>query len=710
MTSRASRVSALAVPVLFAVTVATALVGLFATGAAEPATLVPASPLVTWGLPVVRALHHLGLLLAVGAGGTAVLLLPGPSRREATTLDPVRRRTVRLGAAGALLWAVASVAQIPLGGLESAGAGSGLNVWDIALDGDLGRVQLTIAIAAGLSALAYALARSTVLACWGLALSGVGVAALGLAGHAGASLDHVNAVNAMVLHLMAVSVWAGGLLVIALISPRLNDQQVSVTVRRFSPWALAAVICLAISGLLSASIRMSGWEELLTTGYGRVVLAKAIGLIALAGIGAVQRRRLGERLRFRHLAATEGVVMAAVIGASIALGRSAPPVPQEVPAEGARKILSLVGYLPPEQEFGPKTMFTLVQPDWIALLLAATMAVFYVVGVVRLARRGDAWAWHRTLAFVLGCVALAWVTSGGAAAWGRFRFDAHMVQHMAMMMIAPPLWVLGAPVTLLSRAVAPRTDGSRSIREWVLAALHSRYAQFVSSPPLAGLVFAGSLVVFYFSPLFEAAMYTHVGHVLMTVHFLASGYLFAWVLIGIDPATKTINPLLKLITLLVTLAFHAFFGIALVSASWLIAPAWYAELGMYGTEQLELIQIRGGSIMWAVSEIPTVGYAIIVAVLWMKSEDRRARQFDRKAERDGGAELEAYNAYLAGLHGKAGTGGQRAHDSDAQSRPEAEGQGFDRISDRNADQSTETETEKNADEETSRDGGAKPSV
>src|SRR5699024_5970314 len=74
----------------------------------------------------------------------------------------------------------------------------------------------------------------------------------------------------------------------------------------------------------------------------------------------------GDRLRFRHLAATEGLVMAVVIGASIALGRTAPPVPQEIPAVGDLRVLSLVGYLPPEQEFGPATMFTLFQPDWVA--------------------------------------------------------------------------------------------------------------------------------------------------------------------------------------------------------------------------------------------------------------------------------------------------------------------------------------------------------
>src|SRR5699024_872223 len=195
-------------------------------------------------------------------------------------------------------------------------------------------------------------------------------------------------------------------------------------------------------------------------------------------------------------------------------------------------------------------------------------------------------------------------------------------------------------------------DGSRGVREWVLAALHSGYSRLVSSPPVAGLIFVGSLIIFYFSPLFEMAMRHHLGHVLMAVHFLASGYLFAWVLIGVDPSQKPINPVLKLITLLVTLAFHAFFGVAMVSATWIVAKDWYTQLGMYSLDRLELIQVRGGTIMWAISAVPTVGYGIIVAVMWLKSEDRRARQYDRKAQRDGGAELAAYNAYLASLRGE----------------------------------------------------------
>lgn len=635
----------------------TASAGILATGAARPAALAPSTPLVTWGLPVVRAVHHLALLVTVGAGWIVTLLMPPPTRAGGTRLSVGRLGLARLGGAGALVWGAASLALMVLSAAEAIGPAADRSVLDTALATDLGRTQLAVAIAAAVAGILLLIGRSTVLSAWALASAMTGVALLGLAGHAGASLDHTNAVNAMALHLAGMAVWAGPLLVM-LCGARLIGQDMPVVVRRFSPWALAGVAALAVSGLINASIRLGSVTELLTTAYGRVVAIKALALLVLAGLGALQRRRLGDALRFRHLALTEGALLAVVIGLSIALGRSAPPVPQAIPAVGDLKVLALVGFLPPAEPLSVPALFTQWRPDWVAGVVATAMAALYVAGVVRLRRRGDSWSPARTVPFVLGCVALWWVMSGGPAAYGRFRFDAHMVQHMALMMIVPPLWVLGAPVTLLSRAIAPRTDGSRGVREWVLAVLHSRYSAVISFPPVAGAIFAGSLVLFYFTPAFEAAMYTHVGHVLMTVHFLLAGYLFAWVLIGVDPAPRPLNPVLKLLTLLVTLAFHAFFGVAVVSATWILAEDWYRDLGMLGVEELALIQQRGGSIMWGVSEIPSLVYALILAAQWMRSEDRRARQYDRKATRDNDAELEAYNAYLRGLRGEGGDDGR----------------------------------------------------
>lgn len=636
-----------------AVMIIAALVGIIATGASNPGTLVPVPELVVWGTPVVRALHHLGMLLAIGGGGVTVLLLPGHGRRRSGTAHtPAGRSLTRLAAAGAALWTAAGLALIPLGGMEAAGAGSGLDPWQVALSTDLGRIRLTVVVLAALAALVFALARGTVLTAWGLAFGGLGVFSLGFAGHAGARLDHINAVNAMCAHLLGVTVWVGGLLTL-LLGRRVIGEDMPIVVRRFSPWALGAVITIAVGGTISAAIRVGNLHALVTTPYGLLIVVKATLLIGLAVLGAQQRRVLGNAVSFRHLALTEGVLMAVVLGVSIALGRSAPIISQQVqPDDAALQRIALVGFDVPSAPFGVRELFTQWQMDWMSLAIALALATLYLIGVVRLARRGDSWQWYRTAPWLAGCLALVWVLSGGPGAYGHFRFDAHMVQHMALMMIVPPLWVLGAPVTLLTRAVAPRTDGSRGVREWVLAALHSRYAQIVSLPPVAGTIFAGSLVLFYFTPIFQWSQYTHLGHVIMVVHFLMAGYLFAWVLIGVDPTTHPINPVLKLVTLLVTLSFHAFFGVAVISATWIIAGDWYRQIGLFSLDQLTTIQERGGSIMWGVSEIPTLFYAIILALMWTTSDERRAKQWDRKADRDGEAELAAYNAYLESLRGK----------------------------------------------------------
>ncbi|MCU6181455.1 cytochrome c oxidase assembly protein, partial [Enterobacter roggenkampii] len=89
--------------------------------------------------------------------------------------------------------------------------------------------------------------------------------------------------------------------------------------------------------------------------------------------------------------------MAVAIGASIGLSRSAPPVPQEVPAVGDVRTLSLVGFLPPSDTFTVASLFVDVEMDWAAFALALAMAGFYATGVVRLRRRGDAWSVRRTV-------------------------------------------------------------------------------------------------------------------------------------------------------------------------------------------------------------------------------------------------------------------------------------------------------------------------
>ena len=222
-----------------------------------------------------------------------------------------------------------------------------------------------------------------------------------------------------------------------------------------------------------------------------------------------------------------------------------------------------------------------------------------------------------------------------------------MIGHMTLSMATPLFLVLGAPLTLLLRAVHPRADGSRGPREWAVGVTESRYVKVLTHPVVVSFLFAGSLVLFYFSPLFQVALTTHVGHELMHVHFLFAGYLMAWMMIGIDPGPHRPTPPLRLVMLFITMAFHAFFGIALIQMTTVLAQPYWESVGRTWGDSLLADQRYGGGIAWGIGEVPTLALAVILAIQWSMSDTREARRLDRAADRDGDAELGAYNDMLA---------------------------------------------------------------
>jgi cytochrome c oxidase assembly factor CtaG len=135
-----------------------------------------------------------------------------------------------------------------------------------------------------------------------------------------------------------------------------------------------------------------------------------------------------------------------------------------------------------------------------------------------------------------------------------------------------------------------------------------------------------------------------VGHVLMMVHFLLAGYLFANGLVGVDPGPARVAYPMRLLLLFATMAFHAFFGVAITSTDTLLEATYFSSLGL-GIDALA-DQADGGAIAWGIGEAPTVGLALLVTYQWFRSDQREARRRDRKVDRDGDAELDEYNAML----------------------------------------------------------------
>jgi putative membrane protein len=279
------------------------------------------------------------------------------------------------------------------------------------------------------------------------------------------------------------------------------------------------------------------------------------------------------------------------------------------------------------------------------------LLALYGWGVVRLRRRGDKWPVSRTLSFVTGVLTVALVMCTGLNDYGMVMFSVHMVQHMVLSMLSPILLLLGAPVTLALRTLPTAGRGRTGPRELLVKLLHSRYLRIITHPAFTLPLFIASLYALYFSPIFDTLMHSRTGHIAMMVHFLLVGLIFFWPIMGVDPGPHRPGYVMRMLELFAGMPFHAFFGIAVMMASEPMLTTFKHPAASLGIDPLS-DQTAAGGIAWAFSEIPSVVVLVALLFQWYTSEQRQARRSDRAADRDGDAELVAYNAYLASLEAR----------------------------------------------------------
>lgn len=635
-----------------------------------PAEVRDPGALVRWGYGIVQTVHNIAAAATIGALVFAAFIVPpapsvrgrkrpGPDTGSGAE-HPAFTRVMALAAAASILWTVSAVAVLVFGFADLVGmpiSGSPEFATQLAsyiTELPSGTAWLWVVIIAATVATAAFAVRSPA----GLAATAVlamgGLLPMILIGHAAGGTDHEQAINSLGLHLLGVCLWFGGLMALAVAGSALGKDTTAV-IRRFSTLAGFAFALVVASGLINAAIRID-LPSGLASPYGVLLMAKTAGALVLGGIGFLHRQHLIPALAaaagtartgrlFWRLIIVEVLIMGAVSGLAAALSRTPPPGAEDIePALTPAQILT--GYLLPP-ELTPERWFTVWRPDWLWIAVALTAAYLYLRAARTLSRRGDAWPWVRTVLWLVGLGALVFFTSGGPSVYGRILFSAHMLDHMALTMVVPVFLVLGSPVTLALRALKPRHDGSRGPREWIMVLVHSPVAAVLTHPLFVAANFAGSIVLFYYSDAFGFALREHAGHELMTVHFVITGYLFILSMIGTDPVPRRAPYPLRLLLLLATMAFHAFFGVTLMGSTTLIQPGWFTGLGRdWGLPALADQQMAG-AITWGIGELPTLLIAIGVAIMWSRSDAREMRRTDRAADRNHDAELDAYNAMLA---------------------------------------------------------------
>ncbi|UGT41642.1 cytochrome c oxidase assembly protein [Nocardia yamanashiensis] len=633
--------------------VAALVVGLSASQALSLLGIPDPGPLTTYGLPAVRAVADLAAALTVGSLLFAAFFVPPQADG---LLDVGGFRALRRAGNLALVWAGASALLVPLTLSDTTGQPfldslRPESVWRAADQVDVAGSWRTTVFFVLVLAVGCRLALR-----WGwtpvlLWLSVLSLLPVALTGHSSSGGAHDIATNSLILHLLSACAWVGGLFAVLAYALR-EGKYTALAARRFSTVATVSFVVIAISGVINAWVRVP-FDDLFSTTYGRLVLAKTAALVVLGIIGFAQRKRAlpdlekdpsnrGALIRF---AGVEALVFAATVGLAVGLGRTPPPELRKVPSPAEVEI----GY----NLAGPPTVGRILF-DWrfdlIFGTLAIVAAILYLRGVARLRARGDAWPVGRTIAWMSGCVVLLLATSSGIGRYAPAMFSVHMAQHMMLSMLAPILFALGGPVLLALRAIAPAGKGQPpGPREWILAAVHNPVSRFMTQPVVASVFFVAGFYALYLGGIFDKYVGSHGAHLLMNVHFLASGYLFYWVVIGIDPKPRQVEPLTKLGMVFGSLPFHAFFGIALMSMNTVLGGWFYRGLGLGWNSDLLDDQHTGGSLAWASGEIPLVVVMLALLIQWSRSDNRLATRLDRAADRDDDAELTAYNAMFAEL-------------------------------------------------------------
>ncbi|MCV0403220.1 MAG: cytochrome c oxidase assembly protein [Chloroflexi bacterium] len=290
-------------------------------------------------------------------------------------------------------------------------------------------------------------------------------------------------------------------------------------------------------------------------------------------------------------------------------------------------------------EEAPAPTFPGVLAEWtfdpfaIAGLIGAAVAYRWAVRRVNVAHPGNPHPAYRSWLFGGGLVAIGVALLSPIEAYEGTLFSVHMVQHMLLELVAAPLLLAGAPITLTLRVASPR------VRRRLLTVLQSRIVHLISFPVVAWVLFAAVNWGWHFSVLYDQALENTALHYFQHATFLGAALLFWWPVIGADPSPWRLPHPVRLLYLFLAMPQNSFLGVALLSASSVLYPHYLTNGRTWGMSPLD-DQALGGVIMWVVGDLAFLAGMMLVVVMWMRHEDRRTARLDARlaVERRTGAE------------------------------------------------------------------------
>jgi putative membrane protein len=239
----------------------------------------------------------------------------------------------------------------------------------------------------------------------------------------------------------------------------------------------------------------------------------------------------------------------------------------------------------------------------ISPVFAAITLALYAYGVVQFnARYPDrAYPFWRIAAFACGAALMTAVLSPPVDSLADRFFAWHMMQHVVLTLVGPPLMLLGAPLLLVVALPPPR--------------IARRIAGFAQSPaghaifaPITGwILFVAVLWASHFSPLYEAAL-EHPGvHVAEHALYVTAAFLFWASVVQVGYVPRPVPFAARMLYLFLAIPQGAFLGLAIYAARHVLYSHYAAVAGV-GAALAD--QQNGGAVMWIAG-----GFLLFVAFM-----------------------------------------------------------------------------------------------
>jgi cytochrome c oxidase assembly factor CtaG len=258
----------------------------------------------------------------------------------------------------------------------------------------------------------------------------------------------------------------------------------------------------------------------------------------------------------------------------------------------------------------------------------------------------------RTWSWVAGVAVLLIALDSGLAAYDTTLFSMHMIQHLLLTLVAPPLLLYAGPIVLLLRVSSPETR-----RRWILPVLHSRVVRWLSFPVVAWVLFAAVMWGSHFSGLFDLALENEWVHRFEHVLYLFAALLFWWPVCGPDPSPWRMQPSVRVLYVGMQMPQNTFLALAIYAASTPLYAHYVTTVRSWGPTPLEDQQAAGG-IMWLGGDLLFLAAIILLVHAWIKDDERRMVTEDRRLDAEMATIREREAKLAARLASEAtGTGG-----------------------------------------------------